>query len=584
MAPEQIQGKPRPASDQYSLGIVIYEWLSGIRPIRGSFTEIMGQHISAPPAPLREQIPKISPAVEEVVMKALAKDPKERFAKVSDLAKALEQASQSAQPIQSGVVVLSNDRLSPTSNEAVTPPNQTSLPDFSRQVQKSKEEALFDAFQLLEANSHTEALTTLNTVLALDPDLANAHNAKGLSLYHLKKYTEPLTALDHAVALNSNDATARYGRGLVLEKLKRFADALLEYDQIMRFDATYAPAWRQKGHVLSEMKHFEEALSAYEKALQLNQNDADAYIGKGNVLKHLGRLKKTGKKDKGYMNTTTSTTPVIPGFLIIIGIVAIFLFLILFLIYVSVWAQRRHELARFEAEQEDAQRRAEQEVRQMQRSKATAKFQYRVTELPCPNCGTLVQTTQAFCPHCRFLLSASASGLHLHATPPPNVAPQPQANYMQTSGLPAPTISDLPTMEFSPANLPKESEELHLRTAPLLSVTPRPQANHLQPHGEQKAPTINPQPPSNMPCPNCAHTVRASATYCPNCRYQLTAIARGAPPTLNISPAPELLTIDKALAQSTTTSQLQQVPVKETMLDDLAIQETLKRLWDKAGR
>jgi tetratricopeptide (TPR) repeat protein len=232
-------------------------------------------------------------------MKALAKDPKERFAKVSDLAKALEQASQSAQPIQSGVVVLSNDRLSPTSNEAVTPPNQTSLPDFSRQVQKSKEEALFDAFQLLEANSHTEALTTLNTVLALDPDLANAHNAKGLSLYHLKKYTEPLTALDHAVALNSNDATARYGRGLVLEKLKRFADALLEYDQIMRFDATYAPAWRQKGHVLSEMKHFEEALSAYEKALQLNQNDADAYIGKGNVLKHLGRLKKQAKRIKG---------------------------------------------------------------------------------------------------------------------------------------------------------------------------------------------------------------------------------------------------------------------------------------------
>src|SRR6266568_3849547 len=47
MAPEQIQGKPRPASDQYALGIVVYEWLSGDRPFQGSFTELCAQHIFA---------------------------------------------------------------------------------------------------------------------------------------------------------------------------------------------------------------------------------------------------------------------------------------------------------------------------------------------------------------------------------------------------------------------------------------------------------------------------------------------------------------------------------------------------------
>ncbi len=40
MAPEQIQAHPRPASDQYSLGIVVYEWLCGSRPFSGSFTEV----------------------------------------------------------------------------------------------------------------------------------------------------------------------------------------------------------------------------------------------------------------------------------------------------------------------------------------------------------------------------------------------------------------------------------------------------------------------------------------------------------------------------------------------------------------
>src|SRR5579859_5703852 len=67
MAPEQIQGKPRPASDQYALGIVIYEWLTGSRPFQGSFTEIATQHVLTPPPPLHEKIPDISPALEQVL-------------------------------------------------------------------------------------------------------------------------------------------------------------------------------------------------------------------------------------------------------------------------------------------------------------------------------------------------------------------------------------------------------------------------------------------------------------------------------------------------------------------------------------
>lgn len=97
MAPEQIQGQPRPASDQYSLGIVVYEWLSGDLPFHGSFTEICTQQLMVPPPSLREQVPTISPEVEQVVMTALAKDPKERFGTVQAFACALEEASRSEQ-------------------------------------------------------------------------------------------------------------------------------------------------------------------------------------------------------------------------------------------------------------------------------------------------------------------------------------------------------------------------------------------------------------------------------------------------------------------------------------------------------
>ena len=95
MAPEQIEGKPRPASDQYSLGIVVYEWLCGERPFHGSLTEVATQQLATPPPSLRAKVPSISPEVENVVMKALAKDPHQRYPNVEAFAGALDQASKS---------------------------------------------------------------------------------------------------------------------------------------------------------------------------------------------------------------------------------------------------------------------------------------------------------------------------------------------------------------------------------------------------------------------------------------------------------------------------------------------------------
>src|SRR5438270_1149194 len=96
MAPEQIEGHPRAASDQYALGVVAYEWLCGSRPFDGSPTEVMVQQLSMPPPPLREKVVTIPFEVEQVVLRALAKDPKARFVSVQDFAAALEQASQRA--------------------------------------------------------------------------------------------------------------------------------------------------------------------------------------------------------------------------------------------------------------------------------------------------------------------------------------------------------------------------------------------------------------------------------------------------------------------------------------------------------
>ena len=93
MAPEQIRGKPTFASDQYALAVVVYEWLCGVRPFEGSMTEVMVQHLTMPPPALREKDPSLPEAVDAVVLKALAKEPPERYGNVQLFAQALEQAS-----------------------------------------------------------------------------------------------------------------------------------------------------------------------------------------------------------------------------------------------------------------------------------------------------------------------------------------------------------------------------------------------------------------------------------------------------------------------------------------------------------
>ncbi len=93
MAPEQIRGKACPASDQYALGVMTYEWLTGDYLFQGSFSEVCAQHMFMAPPSLRDRVPALSPAIEQAVMTALAKDPSQRFANVRAFATALADAA-----------------------------------------------------------------------------------------------------------------------------------------------------------------------------------------------------------------------------------------------------------------------------------------------------------------------------------------------------------------------------------------------------------------------------------------------------------------------------------------------------------
>ncbi len=91
MAPEQIKETQtiNQRTDIYALAVIIYEMLTGTRPFIGSAAQVMFAHLHQPPPPLRLVLPTVPEAVEDALLRGMAKDPADRFNSAGALAQAL---------------------------------------------------------------------------------------------------------------------------------------------------------------------------------------------------------------------------------------------------------------------------------------------------------------------------------------------------------------------------------------------------------------------------------------------------------------------------------------------------------------
>ncbi len=92
MSPEQVQGRNLDGrSDQFSMGIIVYEMLTGMKPFHGSsIPEIFFKIMNEAPAPIRQKYPHCPPALEAILQRCLMKDRDQRYADLGQMARDLE--------------------------------------------------------------------------------------------------------------------------------------------------------------------------------------------------------------------------------------------------------------------------------------------------------------------------------------------------------------------------------------------------------------------------------------------------------------------------------------------------------------
>lgn len=125
MSPEQAQGLPNvgPATDIYALGVVLYEALSGASPfLADTPMGMLAARLLEEPRPLRAARSDLPPAVEAVVMRALARNPADRFSSVDAMMTALQQAASAIAPARTTTPAPAPSPAAPARERPSIPP------------------------------------------------------------------------------------------------------------------------------------------------------------------------------------------------------------------------------------------------------------------------------------------------------------------------------------------------------------------------------------------------------------------------------------------------------------------------------
>ncbi len=327
ISPEQARGVPATEqSDIYSLGVVLFEMLTGRVPFSADTPyAVIHDHIFTP-LPLPTTInPNLSPEIERVLLKALAKDANARYASPVELLNALEQAAQPSAPVPAPSVTPS---ASPTAASAPAPAQP------KRGIHRVAWAVIgvlallvlmcsaVVVIQRLPAFQQAESVRVAREKVNTNPQDPVAHLQLAEALAQQKNFDAALAEYDQAIKLNPkavapylragnladktgnperaikyyraglealpNDESLTFKLADVYLEQKQYDDARLLIENLLRTDAGNAQALWRLGEIERAQGKLADALRDYTRAVAIDPNLPQAHYGLGMLALNRG--------------------------------------------------------------------------------------------------------------------------------------------------------------------------------------------------------------------------------------------------------------------------------------------------------
>jgi serine/threonine-protein kinase len=359
ISPEQAQGKRGDEldgrSDIYSLGIVMYQMLTGVVPFKADTTiDLLIAHIQKAPTPIRLVRPdlQIPEALANLVMRMLHKKrelrPPSAAALIEDLNR-VELGMPQREPLISSP---SSELIPPTPGGGVSAPAPQepsasrpsstpkpaappyAVPDsppsflFLKRAlivilavgivgwgwyysshrpaaQFARHQAAASDFE--RRHIYAQAEEEYREAIQINPNDGALQSALGHVLVEERKWDEAISALHAAISLLPDDPVAHNNLGVALQTVGNVADAIPEIREAIRLQPDYVEAHSNLGHALEKQNDLSSSITEYHEVLRLKPDDADAHF-------HLGLADYRQGNSDGAVDEYREAIRLQPGF------------------------------------------------------------------------------------------------------------------------------------------------------------------------------------------------------------------------------------------------------------------------------
>ena len=352
MAPEQIRGDHVDGrADLYALGIVLYQLLTGRTPFSGDTLTVITKQLHEAPPPLRISTPDLPAPLEAVVLRALNKNPEQRFVSGKDFANAIREALRSvntAEMVRTAPVAQQAAYVMPTMQQAAQgfmPTQAMPAPTASSNDQMIKLVIggifalvlLVIVFQIIKALFVPLLLIALGvggwywyqqqqkqkmgappppqTMMPPSTQTVSALQ-QGVGLYRSGQYPQALAAFDIALTQNSNNIDGLISRGLLFYTLGDLPKALTDFNSALQINPRHVRALYQRALVYGALDQNDAAKDDLQHLLSFLppqadlRREADARLQSLNAMPEPPKTPSTGKLSDEADQTVVAQSPV----------------------------------------------------------------------------------------------------------------------------------------------------------------------------------------------------------------------------------------------------------------------------------